>query len=171
LDDIQKQIGQLRADRLNGADQGQRTPTGKSPLTQTQRDNQKIEDRKRKLGSKFSAMQSHLKRNRQIELLWAADILVSRFGVEKVDRSGRRKLDGLICWYCEHVPDLLNGSPVLSEILASYHKPFLVSDISPDSQTESRTLPPSDLQMETRDSVASNWSFSDFDSDWNGHEW
>jgi hypothetical protein len=171
LNDIQRQLCQLRTHRLNCADRGRRDSTRKSQVTQTQRDNEKIEDRKRKLGSKFSAMQSHLKCSPKAELLWAADILTFRFGIEKVGRSGRRNRDALVCWYCESFPDLLNESKVLSEILTYYHKPFPVSDISPDSQRESEPLPPYESQMETMDSTASDSSFLDVDWDQNYRDW
>jgi hypothetical protein len=171
LYDIQIQKCQLQTQRLNGADRGRRDPTIKSHLTQTQRDNEKIEDRKRKLGSKFWAMQSHLKRKPKAELLWAADILTSRFGFEKVSRSGRQNRDVLVCWYCESFPDLLNESKILSDTLAYCYHPFPVSDISPDSQTESQPLPPSECQMETMNSTASDSSFLDVDWDQDFRNW
>jgi hypothetical protein len=111
------------------------TISTKKPLSQQELETQRAQDRRR-CGREFQRMADFLSRTlkggtKMRSLLNLAQMLAEKKG-RRLDRAARRTKDGLICWFCESVPDIetqlielsANQKPLTSKRMKSVDETF-----------------------------------------------
>jgi hypothetical protein len=114
-------------------------------MERTDKDEKKILARRRKLGPKYYAMLQALELIfGKIPLRSNLSTFVVRMSRDRnipLDRASTRLKDGLICWLCEHCPDILIQYPLQQnapEQLSESFPPFDSDDGGDDSYDKLR---------------------------------
>jgi hypothetical protein len=110
-------------------------PTEKR-LSQQELEAQRAQDRRRRCGRDFQRMADFLSRalngeTKMRSLVNLAELLGEKKG-RSLDRAARRTKEGLICWFCESIPDIetqliglrVNQKPMASKRLKSVDETF-----------------------------------------------
>jgi hypothetical protein len=85
--------------------------------SQTIRDHTEVEDRRRRAGALFEAMECQLDDLTKKELVARACEISQKTGCPKPDRLCRRQRIGIICWFCKYGANYETDRPKVGRIV------------------------------------------------------